>query len=133
MDLIIDTCIFIKAERKPESRGSFHLDKNLNNAYITTITASELLIGVHYAKDKAHQLKRSVFVENILQSIPILDFTLEAARIHAELYAFLAKKGKLIGAHDLLIAATAITHNCALLTYNTEEFSRIPGLAVHST
>ncbi len=40
----------------------------------------------------------------------------------------LSKKGQLIGVHDLLIAATAIVHNCAVLTANMKEFERVPGL-----
>ena len=51
-------------------------------------------------------------------------------RIHTELYAALAKKGQLIGAHDLIIAATARWHNLSLLTDNVNEFSRVPGLRV---
>ena len=34
----------------------------------------------------------------------------------------------MIGAHDLIIAATALVNNCALLTENVDEFQRIPGL-----
>ena len=41
----------------------------------------------------------------------MLDFTLACARVHAEICADLAKKGQLIGAHDLLIAATARRQN----------------------
>jgi predicted nucleic acid-binding protein len=36
----------------------------------------------------------------------------DTARIHAEIQALLTKQGKLIGAHDLIIAATALTHSC---------------------
>lgn len=39
----------------------------------------------------------------------------------------------MIGAHDLLIAATAITNHCQLATRNIKEFSRIPGLSIIST
>ena len=63
-----------------------------------------------------------------LCSILILSFETEEARVHAGLFAFLAKKGKMIGAHDLIIAATAIVHNCAVLTENFKEFERVPGL-----
>jgi len=47
---------------------------------------------------------------------------------NAGLFATLAKQGKMIGAHDLIIAATAIVHSCAVLTENTKEFKRVPGL-----
>jgi predicted nucleic acid-binding protein len=34
----------------------------------------------------------------------------------------------MIGAHDLIIAASANAHNCAVLTDNMKEFERVPGL-----
>jgi tRNA(fMet)-specific endonuclease VapC len=38
----------------------------------------------------------------------------------------------MIGAHDLMIAATALAHGCAVLTENIKEFSRVPGLEAFS-
>jgi predicted nucleic acid-binding protein len=40
----------------------------------------------------------------------------------------LSAQGQMIGAHDLIIAATAIVHNCAVLTENIKELERVPGL-----
>lgn len=40
----------------------------------------------------------------------------------------LEKEGTPIGANDLLIAAIASANNLVLVTHNTREFSRIPGL-----
>lgn len=127
MGLIIDTCIFIEIERNPRTID-FNLWDTYGDAYISSITVSELLIGVHRANTKARHLKRSAFVEAILNKLTVLEFTKEAARIHAEIFAHLADKGKLIGAHDLIIAATAIANDCALLTTNHHEFNRVPGL-----
>lgn len=129
MGLILDTCIFIHAE-KQNNMIDFEQWQNYESAYISTITASELLIGVHRANTEDRRLKRAAFVEAIISQIPTLEFTLELARIHAELYAYLAEKGQLIGAHDLIIAATAIGYGYALLTTNQQEFQRIPGLNV---
>jgi predicted nucleic acid-binding protein len=39
-------------------------------------------------------------------------------------------KGKLIGSNDLWIAATALEREMALVTRNTAEFSRVPGLKI---
>lgn len=60
----------------------------------------------------------------------MLDFTMETARIHAGLFAALRQQGQIIGAHDLIIAATAIHHDCAVFTANATEFARVPGLDV---
>lgn len=131
MGLILDTCIFIEAERK-KNAIDFTKWSDHGTAYISTITVSELLLGVHQADSKAKQLKRAAFVEAIFSHIPALDFTTEIARIHSEIYSYLAKKGKLIGAHDLIIAATALKHDCAILTSNHDEFNRVPGLTILS-
>ena len=129
MGLILDTCIFIHAEKKG---GIFNFDKweSFEEIFISVITVSELLMGVQRADTEARKLKRSAFVESIIKEIPIIDFTLDIARIHAEIYSSLAQRGQLIGAHDLIIAATAIAHGYAILTTNQNEFIRVPGLKV---
>jgi predicted nucleic acid-binding protein len=53
-----------------------------------------------------------------------------SARVHAAIHAELASKGQLIGAHDLIIAATARHHDLSILTDNVDEFSRVTGLRV---
>ena len=91
---------------------------------------SELLMGVHRANTEERRQRRSAFVEAVISGVGVLDFTVPAARIHAEIYAELAKKGQMIGAHDLIIAATARCHDLSVLTDNVQEFSRVPGLRV---
>ena len=94
------------------------------------VTVSELLIGVHRANTEERRQRRSAFVEAVISGVGVLDFTIESARVHAEIYADLAKKGQMIGAHDLIIAATARHHGLSILTDNVDEFSRVPGLQV---
>lgn len=130
MGLVIDTCVFIAMERNDSL--DFSDFEDYGEVYISAITASELLYGVHQANSKSRKLKRSAFVEAILKSIAILDFTEEIARLHAEVDYYLSKKGMQIGAHDLIIAATAIGNGAALLTSNVKEFKRVPGLKVLS-
>jgi predicted nucleic acid-binding protein len=52
------------------------------------------------------------------------------AEMHARIWAELAASGQRIGAHDFMIAATALVYQYTLLTDNVREFSRIPGLEV---
>lgn len=73
---------------------------NHGEAAISVITASELLVGVHRANTPSRRERRSAFVEAILSRVPILEFTTEVARLHAELFASLSKQGLMIGAHD---------------------------------
>jgi tRNA(fMet)-specific endonuclease VapC len=90
------------------------------------------LVGIHLANSGARQNQRKAFVEGVLTLFPILDFSAASARIHAELYASLRQKGERIGAHDLIIAATALQHGFAGLTANVSEFKLISGLTVLS-
>jgi predicted nucleic acid-binding protein len=94
------------------------------------VIVSELLVGVHRANTEERRQRRSTFVEAVISGVGVLDFTFAAARVHAEIYAELAQKGQMIGAHDLIIAATTRCHDLSLLTDNVQEFSRVPGLRV---
>jgi len=128
MGVVLDSGVFIRAER----RGAVDFSQwaSYGPAYISAVTVSELLVGVHRADTEARRVKRSAFVEAVLARLPVLDFTVEVARVHAGLFAALARQGQLIGAHDLIIAATALSHGCAVLTTNPSEFGRVPGLEV---
>jgi tRNA(fMet)-specific endonuclease VapC len=59
-----------------------------------------------------------------------IEITEPIARVHADIWAQLAAKGQLIGAHDLWIAATALAHGMGIATGNVDEFQRVPGLRV---
>ena len=98
---------------------------------IASITASELLAGVYRAQSSERRRRREAFVERVLSRLPILPFDLPAARVHARLSAELAAAGQSIGANDVLIAATALTHALPILTENVRDFERVPSLVVH--
>jgi len=127
--LIIDTNVLICAERGRQS-VDFSCWAEHGDAFISAITASELLMGVHRADSEGRRVRRSAFVEAVLDTIPVLEFGLEAARIHARITAWLATRGELIGPHDLLIAATALSRGFPVVTGNVKEFRRVPGLQV---
>ena len=129
MGLIIDTNVFVHWERSGHDID-FSPWEHHGEAAISVVTASELLVGVHRADSEARRQRRSAFVESILKQIPIRDFTIEVARVHAELLAMLARQGQMIGAHDLMIAATAKHEDCSVLTTNVAEFARVPDLDV---
>jgi tRNA(fMet)-specific endonuclease VapC len=67
-------------------------------------------------------------VETILQELPILPFTLDIARVHSRLWADLLARGEIIGLHDLLIAATALTHGLTLVSGDRRHFGKIADL-----
>jgi predicted nucleic acid-binding protein len=129
MGLILDTNVFIKVE-KSEAKFDFEKWASLGDCYISAITVSELLVGVHLANTPERRAKRIAFVESIINGLPAIPFTSEVARVHAELFALLSQKGRLIGTHDLMIAASAVAHGFAVMTGNISEFERVPGLDV---
>ncbi len=129
MGLIVDTNVFIAFERRGEPIDLTPWESSAD-VFISVVTVSELLMGVHRADTEARRNRRSAFVEAIITGVRALDFTTEIARVHAEICADLARRGQLIGAHDLMIAATARHYGVSLLTDNVDEFSRVPGLQV---
>jgi tRNA(fMet)-specific endonuclease VapC len=130
MGLVIDTNVFIDAENGRFKLERLHLYAHYGDAVIAAVTAAELLLGVHLAKNAEVRVRRSAFVEGILSRVPILDFNEEVARTYAELYSlYLKPRAKKQGnVHDLQIAATAITYGYAVLTSNVADFKKIPGL-----
>jgi tRNA(fMet)-specific endonuclease VapC len=127
MALLIDTSVLIDTERRNRS-----LSRTLGGdaRAISVITASELLHGVHRSKSAAARTRRAAFVESLLSAVEALPITIAVARIHAEIWTELKNEGDLIGAHDLWIAATALSQDMAVATVNVREFERVSGLKV---
>jgi predicted nucleic acid-binding protein len=102
--------------------------KNEDRA-ISVITVSELLHGAHRASGD-RWARRRAFVEHIIAAFDPIPITESVARVHAEVWAELARRGAAIGAHDLWIAATALAHGLGVATGNAADFRRVPGLRV---
>lgn len=130
MGVLIDSSVWIQAERTLSALPALLPGREEEDAFISVITASELLHGIHRVRTAAIRAKRLAFVEAILSSLPILPIDLATARIHAELWAGLARRGKMIGVHDSWLAATCLAHGLHLATGNVREFRRVPGLEV---
>ena len=99
-------------------------------AMLASVTVSELLTGIYRAERSERRRRRESYVETIIGRYTVLPFDLSVARIHARLSADLAVQGQMIGAHDLIIAATASVHGLAVMTHNQRHFGRIRGLEV---
>lgn len=132
MGIVIDTNVFIDAENSRFDLNSLDVFTHYGDSYIAAITISELLAGVFLAKSAKIRIQRSVFVEGIIANIPVLEFNEEVARCYGELYAhYLKLKAKAdMNVHDLQIAATCIAHGYSVLTSNTADFKKIPGLNI---
>jgi tRNA(fMet)-specific endonuclease VapC len=126
--ILIDTTVLIDAERGDDWLERVAGD---HDRAISVITASELLHGVHRSSG-ATRLRRQSFVEHVLSAFDPIPITETVARVHAAVWAHLAAAGTLIGAHDLWIAATAVTHGLDLATGDATSFRRVPGLTVYA-
>ena len=132
MGLLIDSNILIGFERQAIDIHAFILGREQEPFFISVISASELLHGVHRAKTRKTKATRLAFVEAVLASIPILEIDLATARCHAQLWSDLSKRGNMIGVHDSWIAATCLAHGLKLVTENEREFRRVPGLELET-
>ena len=129
MGTLIDSSVLIAAER-----GRLDLEAALAGrpdepVGIAAITVSEVLHGT-YRLGGVRLTRARTFVERWLAILPIVPFDLQAARVHATLAADLGRRGTPMGAHDLIIAATAVQLGYAVATCDRRSFSRVDGLAV---
>jgi tRNA(fMet)-specific endonuclease VapC len=122
--VLIDTGVLVERER-----GEAETIAIEEGAAISVITVSELLHGVHRARG-ATRSKRRAFVEHLLATFEPVPITEPVARVHAEVWSELASRGDVLGAHDLWIAATALTHGFGIVTNNLADFGRVPGLRI---
>lgn len=126
--LLFDTSILIEIER-----GSLDLDRALGDANepvaIAAVTACELLRGVARLPAGVRRARSERWLETLLGVIPVVDYDLEIARVHAALWAELAALGRSVGAHDQMIAATAISLGFELATRDAA-FRAVPELVL---
>jgi tRNA(fMet)-specific endonuclease VapC len=90
---------------------------------ISAIVAHELFYGAFESRRPAH----NVALVDSLQFV-VVDFDKEDARQAGEVRAHLASRGTPVGPYDVLIAGQAKARNLTLVTHDTDEFGRVPGL-----
>lgn len=78
------------------------------------------------------QSQNTVALEEFLLPLVVIDFDKDDARIYGKLRYDLEKRGKIIGAMDLLIGAQALSRNLILVTNNEKEFNRIEELKIEN-
>jgi predicted nucleic acid-binding protein len=69
-------------------------------------------------------------VEKVIELFPVFPFDTTIARTYARLWAALASKGAIVGSHDLIIAATALSMDYSVITANMRDFEKIEGLRI---
>jgi len=94
---------------------------------VTTITLAEMWFGAARSRWPARSRADQ---DAALAPFRVLDFDATAADRYAAIRATLASKGTPIGDRDLMIAAITLGNRATLVTNNTREFMRVPGLRV---
>jgi len=96
--------------------------------WLSAVVAAELRFGVA----KLGIPKFASAVESWLSGFDVQAWPLSATHTYASTRATLEKKGQIIGAKDLMIAAHALAEDSVLITNNAKEFQRVPGLAIET-
>ncbi len=121
-----NTCIFIINHNPPKARARF-ATVALADIAISSITLFELDAGARKGAKAKTNLTR---LEQFAAAINVLAFDATAARKAGELRQHLRESGAPIGDMDTLIAAHALAVGAIVVTNNTSEFSRVPGLVL---
>ncbi len=126
MKYMLDTniCIYI-IKKKPVQVFLIFNALKVGDVCISSITLAELEYGVYKSQFPE---RNKLALANFLAPITILPFSDRASVYYGNIRADLEKRGQVIGAYDLLIAAHALSEGLILVTNNTNEFNRIPNL-----
>lgn len=98
---------------------------NPSEIFISSVTVGELEYGA--ARSKWGERSRNI-MNIFLSAYTVLPFDQEDARLSGRLRAELAGAGTPIGPYDIQIAAQGISRCLTVVTHNTGEFSRVPGI-----
>lgn len=121
-----NTCIGWLRNSEPKIIARIQ-QENPADLVLCSVVVGELVYGAERAGPVYHvaNLNR---VGQLRAQFVSLSFDDNAAEEYGKLRAYLAANGKLIGPNDLMIAAIALANRVTLITHNTSEFQRVPGL-----
>jgi tRNA(fMet)-specific endonuclease VapC len=124
-----NVAIALLNNRQPHVRARFDAAQATTALGMSIIVYHELMYGAARSERKqSNQDKVAVFVA--AGNFTILAFAEEDAREAADIRVHLKRRGEPIGPYDVLIAAQARRTGATLVTANTGEFERVPGLNV---
>ncbi|HEY2166141.1 MAG TPA: PIN domain-containing protein [Jatrophihabitantaceae bacterium] len=124
--LILDTGVLIASERGRANLADLIAEDD--DAAIAAITVAELRTGVELASDR-YRAPRNAFVQRVLDVLPVEPYDLATALVHGELLGYVQRTGVTRGAHDLIVAATALaTGRTVVSTDRGARFHDLPGV-----
>lgn len=128
--VMLDTniCIYI-IKRKPQKVLDHLLKYTPGEVAVSSITAAELQYGV---EKSSMPDKNRLALSKFLHAFVIVPFDEKATQEYGKIRASLESKGTPIGPNDMLIAASAQSLGCVLVTNNLKEFARVPTLRIEN-
>lgn len=122
---MLDTniCIFTIQNRPTVVREYFK--QFSDQLCISSVTWMELVYGAEHSAKPQDNLS---IAEGMVARLTLLEYDAEAANHTGQIRAELANRGTPIGPYDQMIAGHARSHGLLLVTNNTREFKRVPGL-----
>lgn len=124
--LILDTGVLIASERQRRELASVVASDD--DIVISAVTIAELRTGIELASPE-HRERRTEFLVRVLETLPVEPYDLATAEAHGHLLAHVSRTGTKRGAHDLIIAATAVaTKRTVLTTDRAARFHELPGV-----
>ena len=129
MGVVIDSSSLVAAERGQLDLPRLVAEAGSDELVVSAITAAELLHGVERLTG-VRRVRAQRFVADLLDRIIVMPFDLDVARVHATLSADLRARGQVFGAHDLIIAATAVFLDYDVATRDLRSFPKIKSLRV---
>ena len=140
MGTVVDTSALVAAERlavRKSAPGITTWDRLLGRLATSTVVLpaavyAEFLVGVELADTPKRAAARRAKVDALKLRAPIVDFDGAIAEVWAKLFATLSKRGRLIPANDLAVAATALHLGFGVLIGPSGErhFRAVPNLQV---
>ena len=115
-------------------RGTFDLDRLIaddDEPAIAAITIAELGVGVELATGR-RKTNRRAFLDDLLDTLPVIGYDIDVATAHTALLVAVQRAGRPRGAHDLIIAATALASTRTVVTSDRTGFDDLPGVVVRA-
>ena len=128
MKYYLDTNIIIYAlnGRYPAVREHFQ-----QVPAMAIVVPTVVLAEIEYGARKSHDYQKTITLYNRFTAYFTAEpFDGEAVVSYGRIRAELERQGQVIGANDMLIAATAMANHGVLVTHNTREFTRLDGLQI---
>jgi tRNA(fMet)-specific endonuclease VapC len=129
VEIILDADVIIRGEKNIFDLRRWLESRAEDRFEVAAITIAELWHGVERASG-AHRIGRQKYLEAVVAVLPIIAYTEETAYFHARIWSTLEASGKVIGAYDVIVAATALQRGSAVATFNRRHFSQVDGLNI---